>query len=588
MIDRYYEAELRYLREAGKEFAQAHPERAAALNLDRFGPPDPYVERLFEGFAFLAARLHQRLDDDLPELTEGVVGLLWPHYVRTIPSLAILELQPKPFVLRQVQRLPRGLAVRSAPVGPAGVRCQYRSTQPVALAPLRLVSAEGRVSSGGRSVISLGFEIEPQVAWNQLGLETLRLYLHADMPVALALRRHLLDHVGHVVVRSDDGPARRIELDGAHRFRAVGFGADERLWPSASTSFAGYELLQEYFAFREKFLFVDLCGLEALGFAAQTTRFTVEAVLDKAFPADLPFDADNIRLHCTPIVNLFDLEAEPIRVDFTRDEYRLVPMLREADHVETYSVDDVLAFDHASGRRLPYVPFSSFKHRGGLPRGDSPERYFHARPRRSPSGRHEVWLALGGHAGIDPAQPPAETLSVRMTGTNGLLPRKALRDAGITELVAGSPDLAGCRNLTAPTLPQYPPTDDRFHWRLISHLIPSFLSLIDAEVLRSTLALYDWNPLDANRRRIEGIVDARGRAVHRPCRGAVVAGHAIEVDVLGSHFAGEGDLHLFGGLLSEFLRLYVPVNSFAELTLVVQPAGTRLSWRCDFGALSPL
>lgn len=122
---RYYEAEMRYLREAGKEFARAHPDRAAMLNLDKPGARDPYVERLFEGFAFLMGRLREKLDDDLPELTEGLVSLLWPHYMRTIPSLAIVEFSPDWRSLRQAEMLAEGFSVLSRPVGPHNTACQY-------------------------------------------------------------------------------------------------------------------------------------------------------------------------------------------------------------------------------------------------------------------------------------------------------------------------------------------------------------------------------------------------------------------------------------------------------------------------------
>mgnify|MGYP001463912731 FL=1 len=87
---RYYDMEMRYLREAAKEFANAHPDKAALLDLDKAGIPDPFVERLFEGFAFSMGRLRQKIDDDLPELTEGLVGMLWPHYLRTVPSLSVV------------------------------------------------------------------------------------------------------------------------------------------------------------------------------------------------------------------------------------------------------------------------------------------------------------------------------------------------------------------------------------------------------------------------------------------------------------------------------------------------------------------
>ena len=126
---RYYEAEMRYLREAGKEFAQAHPDRARLLNIDRVGERDPHVERLFEGFAFLLGRLRQKLDDELPELTEGLVSMLWPHYLRMIPSLSILEVSPEFSVLQRHETLAAGLEVLSDPIGKARLECIYRTTQ---------------------------------------------------------------------------------------------------------------------------------------------------------------------------------------------------------------------------------------------------------------------------------------------------------------------------------------------------------------------------------------------------------------------------------------------------------------------------
>src|SRR5471032_2535271 len=137
-ILRYYEAEMRYLREAGKEFAHAFPDRARMLNIDRIGERDPHVERLFEGFAFLMGRLRHKLDDELPELTEGLVSMLWPHYLRMIPSLSILELSPASGALQKHETLEPGLEVMSDPVGDDGIECTYRTTQAVDLYPLRL------------------------------------------------------------------------------------------------------------------------------------------------------------------------------------------------------------------------------------------------------------------------------------------------------------------------------------------------------------------------------------------------------------------------------------------------------------------
>ncbi len=108
MLDKYYEEELRYLYESGKEFAKAHPDRAAYLNIDAVGDRDPYVERLFEGFAFLTAGIREKLDDSFPELTEGLLRLTAPHLISEIPSCVIAAFQPRSGMLPTTRVLPRG------------------------------------------------------------------------------------------------------------------------------------------------------------------------------------------------------------------------------------------------------------------------------------------------------------------------------------------------------------------------------------------------------------------------------------------------------------------------------------------------
>ncbi|WP_035061849.1 type VI secretion system baseplate subunit TssF [Andreprevotia chitinilytica] len=585
-ILRYYEAEMRYLREAGKEFARAHPDRAGALNLDRVGDRDPYVERLFEGFAFLTGRLRQKLDDDLPELTEGLVSLLWPHYLRMIPSLTVVQLSPQADALQQGDLAPAGLMLRSSPVGPECTRCLYRTTQAVSLLPLQLEAAGAHVQHDGRSVIRLRFRLENQARRDQLDLSRLRLFLAADTPVAFTLHHALTRQVMSMQLRIP-GETQPQPLPQGH-FQPAGFAPQERLWPKADNAFGGYQLLLEYFSFREKFLFIDLCGLDIAALPEAVVSFEIEVILSQHYPDDMPFTAENVRLHCVPAINLFDLEAEPIRVDHHASEYRVVPMLHHGAHVETYSVDAVQAFDHASGERHEYVPFSSFRHRGGMLRHEAPERYFHGRVRRGPAGLFETWLVLGGHAWEAQRDLPVETLSLRVTGTNGLLPRKALRESQILELAGGSACVATVRNLTAPTLPIYPPMEDRFHWRVLSHLAPNYLSLLDAEVLRGTLALYDWTDDELNRRRLQGIVQVDHRSVQRLERGALLRGVSIELTLDSHCFAGEGDLYLFGELLNRFFAAYADMNLFTRLTVISLPSGKRIEWADSKPTAAPL
>jgi type VI secretion system protein ImpG len=598
-ILRYYEAEMRYLREAGREFAKTHPDRARMLNLDRVGDRDPYVERLYEGFAFLTGRLQQKLDDELPELTEGLVSLLWPHYLRMIPSLSVVELLPLAEKLQKTETVPAGVPVRSAPIttphapgaestAPRTVQCTYRTTQAVTLQPIRLAHAGPAVRHDGRSVIRLRFEIDRSARREATDLSGLRLYLNADLPTAFAMHLALTRQVDSVAWRIPeirDGEA--LPLAGV-TIEPAGFSTEERLWPKAEAAFYGYQLLLEYFTFREKFLFVDLCGLDVEKLPLNSMSFELEILLQHGYPSDQRFTAENVRLFCTPVINLFALDAEPIRVDHHETEYRVVPAGHQGEHVETYSVDAIESFDHDTAERYEYVPFATFRHRGGMLRHEAPERYFHARVQQGVTGLRDTWIVLGGHAWETLETLPEESLSLRVTGTNGMLPRKGLREASINELGASTPNVAGVRNLTAPTLPLYPPVGDRFQWRVLSHLAPNFLSMMNAEVLRGALALYDWTDDELNRRRLAGIVHVSEELLEEVSGGSVERGVLIEVTLDSHAFAGAGDVMLFGELLHRFLGLYAEINLFTRLAIVSLPSQERIEWPRSKAERSPL
>jgi type VI secretion system protein ImpG len=574
LILRYYESEMRYLREAGKEFAKIHPDRASLLNLDRVGDRDPYVERLFEGFAFLTGRLRQKIDDDIPELTESLVTLLWPHYLRLIPSMSIVELTPDYSILSRQEVIPKGLQVQTEPLGHVGTKCPFRTTQSVTLQPIKINRAKLELSHDGRSVISIRLSFSELADFEQIDLSCLRLYLNADAPIASTLHHALTQQVAAMHLRYSTNTEEKFSFDG--KITPVGFADEDRLWLKPDNAFSGYQLLLEYFAFREKFMFVDLHGLNIKNVPESCTYIDIELTLSETWPSDMPLAYDNIRLHCVPVINLFDLEADPIVVNQLESEYLLRPLLRQDGHVEVYSVEHVEAITKEG--RYRYVPFTSFKHRGGMLRHDSPERYYHTRVRKGASGLHDTWLILGGKIWDKDEHFENETLSLRVTGTNGMLPRKALRNARIHELADSHSSIAKVRNLCSPTMPCYPPTEDRFYWRVLSHLAPNYLSLMNAEVLRGTLALYDWTEDEINRRRLEGIIEVSHRIIKRTENGMLQRGIEIEVTLNSYQFTGEGDMMLFGELLQQFFALYADVNLFTQLVIISLPTGKKIVW----------
>ncbi|KQN47494.1 type VI secretion protein ImpG [Serratia sp. Leaf50] len=576
---RYFDAEMRYLRDAAHEFAIAHPDRAAALNLNQSGTPDPYVERLLEGFAFSMGRLREKLDDDLPELTEGLVSLLWPHYLRTIPSLSVVEISPAFASMKMNENVATGFEVTSQPIGPKNTRCRYRTTQDLQLQPLALTQAKILTELDGRSAIRLVFQCSELSDWSTVNLAKLRFYLSGESPVSCALHLALTKKCASMSLRfitHQSTSGERQPLSGY--FSPGGFADEDRLWPKGDTAFSGYQLLLEYFTFPEKFMFVYLNGLEEVAFPEKISGFEINIVLNQQWDHQLPVSALNLRLHCVPVINLFAVEADPLAITGLEAEYLLKPRRLQDGYTEIYSVDSVSGSQRTHD--AVYVPFTSFRHRGGMLRHSAPERYYHTRVRRSVSGLHNTWLILGGREWEIDRLLERETLSLQITGTNGQLPRKALQSTLLNDCEQSLPIPLKVQNLCRPTLPAYPPAEDRFHWRVLSHLGSSFLNMMaSTEVLRGTLALYSWLDDEMSHRKLDAIMDVKHVQTQRFEKGFLLRGIDIEVTLDVKGFNGEGDINLFGEMLNRFFALYADIHLYNQLTLTIQPSGKHLRWK---------
>lgn len=372
------------------------------------------------------------------------------------------------------------------------------------------------------------------------------------------------------------GQTDRIRLDGY--FSPGGFAEEDGLWPKGDTAFSGYQLLLEYFTFRDKFMFVHLNGLDGITPPAGAEYFDIEVVFSALWPTDLPVTGDAIRLHCVPVINLFTLEADPLTITGLESEYLLRPKRLQDGHTEIYSVDSVTGSNRTNDAE--YVPFSSFRHKGGMMRRQAPPRYYHTRVKRSVTGLYDTWLILGGHQWEDDRLFEREAVSLQITGTNGQLPRRALQSTLLDCCEQVVSTQLSVRNLCKPTLPVYPPAEDRFHWRVLSHLGSGFLNMMStAEVLRGTLALYNWQEDELNTRRLEAIQHVAHHRLQRFEQGFLLRGLDIELTLNSNGFTGEGDIHLFGEMLNRFFALYADMNQFNQLTLIVQPEGKCIRWK---------
>ena len=630
----HYERELAFLREQSQAFAQRYPKVAGALQLRGDTAQDPHVERMIESFALLAARVHKRLDDDFPLFTESLLEVLYPHYLRPFPacSIARFDLGPAAAQMSKAVVLPRGTPLHSRPL--KGVACRFRTTQDVRLAPLCLrevryrhgvAAPEGvRLPEGATSALTLTFALDaPQMRWSDALAEGVRLYLDGEPSQVSALRELLCTQsVGLACQWGDLGKWQMLSAKGGMVAlpEMAGFDESEALLDFDARSHAAYRLLTEYFAFPEKFNFVDLplAGLLGGVSAARPVESSERGVLHvHVLAGGVRGDSEvsrlleglrthNLVLGCTPVINLFQQPAEPIRVSHTAEAYPVLVDARRPYAHEVHTIDRVFRVKQTPhGETVQaFKPFFSLSHdevagesrRGAQPvwaraesvsaaveggetlaaGEDAGGRYWatsrdEALARMSPG--HELTLSLVD-LHFNPAMPQTETLSITVTASNRDLPE--LLPFGVT---GGDLFMEGGGPAREISLLRKPTPTMRFElgkgalWRLISHLSLNHLSLSAGGLvsLKEMLRLYDLPGSVSNRRQIDGLVDITFRPAVAWLPGephaTFVRGTEVRLTVDESHFVGTG-LGLFAQVLDRFFGLYAHVNSFSQLTLV--------------------
>jgi len=593
-FNHYYQSELTALRQLGKRFAERSP--ALAPFLGQSGR-DPDVERLLEGFAFLTGRLRQKLDDELPELTHSLMHLLWPNYMRPLPAFSMLQFDP----LKRpggALLVPRHTPVESKPI--QGVTCRFRTAFATEVLPLALNGLDYSVKGDG-ALLSLRLAMSADGHLGDLDLKQLRLHLSGERYISQLLYLSLLRHLGGVQLvllnatgkplqGADERPLLPLQLP-ASNVQPVGFAEDQALIPYPLNTFRGYRYLQEYFAFQDKFLFVDLLGLDVL-------KRVPEDVLKQARGIELRFDIhkagvqrirptlDNVRLYCTPVVNLFAHDAIPIRLDGKQDQYLLLPSELDSEHCGVFSVDRVTGWKPGGKGYEEYVPFESFEHDASF---DVPLARPHYSVRQQPSllgDGLETYLSFGLR-NLD----QHETLSIELTCTNQNLPRQ-LGLGDICMPCEDTPEFLTFRNISAVTPSYAPPLHRDFLWKLISNMSLNYLSLANVDALKVILETYDLpryydqHAEKVSKRLLDGLKSISHKHVDRLHRGLPVRGVRTQLTINPEGYVGEGDLFLFATVLNEFFALYASLNSYHELR-VQSTQGEVYQWTPRMG-LQPL
>ncbi|MBA1245054.1 type VI secretion system baseplate subunit TssF [Pseudomonas japonica] len=580
----YYEKELSHLRFLGQEFASQYPKIASRLLIQGDSCEDPHTERLIQAFSFLSARVHKKLDDEFPEIVESFLEVLYPHYLRPTPSISIAQINLGTLEkVTEGYRIERHTELHANPIDK--VVCKFRTCYPVELWPVAVSQATfvelERSAFNGHSAdlvarLRLGLAATSDTLLGQMPLTQLRFFLDGESSLMQQLYELLFNNLARVTLAYEDqGHPREVALP-LDALKPVGYGLDEGLVDYSERSFPGYRLLHEYFTYPDKFMFFDLGGFDRLaGKALKGVEvnfyFSKYDLGDRLARLAQNLGRNNFKLNCTPIINLFRQQAEPIKLTHTQHEYPVKPDVRLQSAAEVVSIDRVRRIKRVGETDQVDICHSFFE-----PRGERGPNASYWVARRRPTTIHrcegtDMFIRVVDQD-LDLLSASNDALSLRLTCSNRDLP--ALLPFG-TECgdfdIPFNSVVSHIRCLRKPTSAVRVPLGNGLIWRLVAHLSLNHMSLVShgRDVLLELLSLYNYRNASAVRKQINGIaaVDSEPAValIGHP-RPSFVRGVGITLTFDESQYTGSG-VFLFGRVLDHFFGQYCNVNSFTQLTL---------------------
>ncbi|MEO0443310.1 MAG: type VI secretion system baseplate subunit TssF [Pseudomonadota bacterium] len=585
----YYEKELAFIRQLGAEFAKEHPKIAGRLNIGADATEDPHVSRLIESFAYLNARIQHKLDDDFPELSDALLGVLFPHYQQPIPSMSIAQFIADSEQLDSSYTIAKHTLLQTEQF--QNETCRFSTAYETELLPMNIVSASifGRPfsspgsskmqSAGGVLKLSLQTFTE-DIHFSDLRPNKLRFYLKGEPQHIQPLYQLLLNGCEGLVMVQPELDTSPVYLD-KDCIQAVGFGLDENLLPYPETSFIGYRLLTEYFIFYEKFMFIDIVRVDEKVPNDAANKLDLYFYLkESTIELEHNISGDNFLLGCTPIVNIFEHKADPIKLDHSQQEYQIIADARRPKGYEVYSIKKVLG-SSSSGEKQEYLPFYGLSHS----QQDKQRQAFWLSSRKNAKHNNyhrddgtDVFINLVDLQ-FNPNTHDDQIIIIDTLCSNRDQPAKLPFNLNQPQLqcIDGSPPCARIRCVTKPTNTVRPPLRNHARWRLISHLNLNYLSICGNEsatdALKAILSLYDFKESAATKAIIESIDQVSARPISAPMTvdGRTTICRGIEIEVTMDEMALSGSSgFLFSTVLENFFSLYCSINSFSRLLVKVK------------------
>ncbi len=616
-----YRRELQHAREMGGEFAAEFPKVAGRLGLETLECSDPYVERLLEGFAFLAARVQLKIEASHSQLARQLLEMVYPSYLSPTPSMVINEVFPSltEGSLAQGFTLERGTRLRSQIAPDEKTECEFRTSHDLTMWPVEMhemrylgnaaaLEAAGiRPDKSARSGIALQLKSVGGYEFAELPMEELSLYLNGADSVGTLLYEQLFLHTQAITVVCNGSEVR--SPTAGISLQRHGFADDEALLPVTNRGFQGYRLVQEYFAFPERFLFAKIQGLRSR--LKRCNSDTIELILTFDNNNERLFEtlsSENFKLNCVPAINLFPKSADRIQLDRSRHRYHIIPDRTRPMDFEVHSVTGATGYAGSQAQKEVFYPYFSSSEK------QQPNHRFYGleREQRLLSSRQKRRGARASYIGsevfvslVDEREAPYRSdlkqLAVDTLCTNRDLPLQMPVGKKDTDfnLDIGAP-VDSIRCLHGPTVPKPSRAHFKDAWRLVSNLNLNYLSLDSAPeddgaaaaaMLRQMLEMY----CDANRssdsRQLEGILSVKTapaiRQMKQRSHMEIARGMQVSVRIDEAAFEGSG-AYVLGSVLERFFARHATVNSFTETVLESVQRNEIQRWPVSIGQRSTL
>lgn len=553
----YYTQEMRYLSQEGVRFAEKHPDIARQLGLEDVKAElrDPHSERILEGFAFLTGRIRKMLDRQYPELAHALFNLVFPNYLRPVPSKTVCQFSSQEGMLDKPQVIPRGSEIRGKN---KEIELIFSTSHEVLLQPIELKRLYVDPEVKADFSLSAELKLHSGVDAGVLDYDAIEFFIHGDPGIRFELFRQFSSELDSIRIKGLKVPDGQVTLDW------IGFHPNRSFFEDEDETYLPLHVLRDYFDHPERYLFFKLNGLnEALApMLDDLTSFQIDFCFKRPFAAGSFFKAENLLLHACSCQNAFRIAAEPMDINGEQLDYRLVPDIRQPE-MEVLAVEKVLiSKDRVQHHVQPYYHFDRKTKQ-------LEEHVFYAL-RREPSeyGGWESFIRLFQLRQEGTLPLVGYTASTQILACQGHLAR-SLKIGQLNELDRALPETIQVRNVTQVSVPCWPPIYHQADWAFIAHLALNYKDIHDVDALKELLGLYNFSQAETINRKIDGILALSRKRDYIVQTGRVVNGFTLVLTCDEDKFQHRGDVLMFGHVLSEFLKAFCPFNSFLRLQLEV-------------------